>query len=1020
MFQDELGFIWLETSKQLQRFDGAHFSSVPEFRELPDSEDLLSHIYEAPGPWVLQMRYLTDSLKNNAPFDTLVDPVGDNWSVLEARFINSLTLETKTWNSYWEDSPPAFPIGDVYQLYKNKSDDVYRVTLKNGAMFRFDGQWKMIFPPGQTGKVQHIVFSPQGWYLMLRKQTLSIHDEDDEELWSMQLCEPLANNRVLARGGKWYASSLLEELLHPLLLPDLDLNDLPGESERLQEHFQYLNAPVNPGVRPYRSPDNSVLYLEIPLKTETCNIINGKGEVYCRLNGLKYRHLMLVDGQGNYWFHGGGRLQVGKPVPKIFKQTSSLNPKGSVRSFVRFSDSLLWENSYSGVNVYKLPFRPEEEPLYRYPDQVYGIVSVSESEGEVLTGGHAADLMRSTPGEKHRFVNEEFTRNTSHVSITTMLTTRKGIRWAGTVNNLYHYFDGEWKEALRGYFSGFEIHCMREHKDGIWVGTSGGFFLLAPDGHRVLLSPRACRGVQVYEWLREGNTFWLATNQGLQRWEIQSPEIEMICDFSDVMPISSVHAVYRNSSGQFILPTNFGLAVYDHENKRRRICKEEDGLPNDELNRYAHLRLPDGTLVMGSISGSFFFDPDDLNIDLLTEDKKYEAVCAVSVFDRNSGWQSRNLSEKDSVKNLNIGVEEVSVRIRLSSFRFLDVGTQGLFYRLKGLSDEWRQVVNGVLEFNTPNYGDYVFQVRSGGDQDDSGKMLLSFNLRVTPPLFTQWSFWALIVVVILLMFMVFYNVRRALWLRSQRKLENGIAVATEELREVNAWKSKIMTTAGHDLKGPMMSLMGMGQKVKFLIDQKQWTRLDLIGMQIDGLALQAYHTLDNLLLLGRKKRHSQLPSSEVDVVDLCDNQLDFVRPMAVMKGVELSFEHEHVNSFKGSRYALSSVIRNLLHNAISFAGTKVNLRVVNVVDGEHSSITVQITDDGPGFSPETKNAINHQKRALAGFVSSHNSSGMGWSVIIDVLIENGISWRVENKNSGKGASVTLTFPFQRLSSVNN
>lgn len=105
----------------------------------------------------------------------------------------------------------------------------------------------------------------------------------------------------------------------------------------------------------------------------------------------------------------------------------------------------------------------------------------------------------------------------------------------------------------------------------------------------------------------------------------------------------------------------------------------------------------------------------------------------------------------------------------------------------------------------------------------------------------------------------------------------------------------------------------------------------------------------------------------------------------------------------------------NLVENAVDFAKAKVLLSAV----WDEDNVTLQISDDGQGFSTEVLNRIGEPFVTTRGRSNIDTGGGLGLGLFIakTLLGRSGATLRFENAKSGSGAVVTIRWPRAALDS---
>lgn len=106
--------------------------------------------------------------------------------------------------------------------------------------------------------------------------------------------------------------------------------------------------------------------------------------------------------------------------------------------------------------------------------------------------------------------------------------------------------------------------------------------------------------------------------------------------------------------------------------------------------------------------------------------------------------------------------------------------------------------------------------------------------------------------------------------------------------------------------------------------------------------------------------------------------------------------------------------LRNLIQNAVDFARSEVRIELS--WDGD--TVTVRISDDGPGFAPQVLARIGDpfmRHRAGASRRPGYDSMGLGLFIAKTLLERSGAELSFANRRDGAGAVVTLRWPQARI-----
>ncbi len=229
-----------------------------------------------------------------------------------------------------------------------------------------------------------------------------------------------------------------------------------------------------------------------------------------------------------------------------------------------------------------------------------------------------------------------------------------------------------------------------------------------------------------------------------------------------------------------------------------------------------------------------------------------------------------------------------------------------------------------------------------------------------------------------------------------RKRIEAELAYRHAEIRRANAHLDQFAYIVSHDLRAPLRAVS----------NSAQWIIEDLSGHPDDNIqehvqrirehTERMYKMLDDLLKYSRVG-HEDAPPEAIDLDELV---LEICRPL-VGTGVNAKVLGP-VRTFTAARAAIDLVMRNLIENALCHNDRdKVNISIK--CNDEGKRLRFEVSDDGPGISPE------HHDRIFLPFrkIESRGrtaGSGMGLALVKRAVEDNGgIIEVVSDPASGRG-----------------
>jgi len=143
-----------------------------------------------------------------------------------------------------------------------------------------------------------------------------------------------------------------------------------------------------------------------------------------------------------------------------------------------------------------------------------------------------------------------------------------------------------------------------------------------------------------------------------------------------------------------------------------------------------------------------------------------------------------------------------------------------------------------------------------------------------------------------------------------------------------------------------------------------------------------------------------------MDFTDLVRTTLADLLPLAVSKQIEMSFECECEVGCRGDRGALQALIANLVDNAIKY--TPVGGRISVALSADDHSMTLRVTDSGPGIPPEQRPLVLDRFYRIPG--TAGVGSGLGLAIAAAVIQRHRGNLRLADAVGG-GLMVDVCLP---------
>lgn len=248
-------------------------------------------------------------------------------------------------------------------------------------------------------------------------------------------------------------------------------------------------------------------------------------------------------------------------------------------------------------------------------------------------------------------------------------------------------------------------------------------------------------------------------------------------------------------------------------------------------------------------------------------------------------------------------------------------------------------------------------------------------------------------------------------------RLEKTVVSRTEEIRsknerleEVNGVKDKLFSVISHDLKGPLNSLRGTLSLLQFNVLSP--ADLQKVTETISSQLQDTSNLLDHLLQWGRTQIQGiNFNPQLIRMNEVIESAVAVLRHEFSVKGVEMTVTLSQECEVVADEVMLSTVVRNLLSNALKFTPEQGEVRIeTRVYD---SMVIVMIADSGVGIPPVYRDGLF----TLAGVTTlgtrEEKGTGIGLVLCREFVERNGGAIWVESEE-GAGSKFSFSVPLKK------
>lgn len=508
-----------------------------------------------------------------------------------------------------------------------------------------------------------------------------------------------------------------------------------------------------------------------------------------------------------------------------------------------------------------------------------------------------------------------------------------------------------------------------DSKNRVWIGTSGG-------------------GINLYN--PKTNTF--------KRYDTKHGGL--IDDY--------VSNILESHFGNLIITTTQGFSILDVDNSKIHNYNTENGLPLNSLNNGGMGLTSKGELFLAGMNGMISFFEENLSIN-----NRPFYLNLVNMWINNKlvkpGDQNNVLERALAyTKSIELSHKQSMLTLEFASDNYIPANQPIYRYRLKGFSNIWTDLPQGVTKLNFMNLaaGNYKLIIEAISAID--GKMIVftDLNIIVLPPFYLSWyAYLFYIFIIILVVWRYFVFSRTRLMLETSLIYEKK---EKENLENVNQSKLRFFTNISHEFRTPLTLIVG---QIDMLM-QKHNIPPSIYNpiLNIKRNTINMSNLINELLEFRKTEQgHMKIKASEVDLVKfLYEIYLTFSE-YALHRKIKVSFESESKEiKLWFDPIQIQKVIYNLISNAFKFTPEGGNIRIL--ITDATEVVKISILDNGSGIESQDVDKIFDRFYQAENGISLSNmvpGTGIGLALTKNILDLHHAEITVESKPN-VGSSFTI------------
>lgn len=240
--------------------------------------------------------------------------------------------------------------------------------------------------------------------------------------------------------------------------------------------------------------------------------------------------------------------------------------------------------------------------------------------------------------------------------------------------------------------------------------------------------------------------------------------------------------------------------------------------------------------------------------------------------------------------------------------------------------------------------------------------------------------------------------------------LEKLVIERTQELEKANATKDKFFSIIAHDLKNSFTGLLGYSDILMTDFDRFPNEEKKTIVSAIRQVSEGTYKLLQNLLDWARVQTGNiTFVPEDFNLHGFVSDEYNLLKSIAEQKQISMDFHSFKDIMVKADKNMMSTVVRNLVSNAIKYTSANGKITIDITKDDKFAKITV--TDTGMGISPDNMQKLFKVNEDFKTH-GTNNEEGTGLGLILskEFVNKNGGDIFITS-TLGKGTEISFTTP---------
>ncbi len=238
----------------------------------------------------------------------------------------------------------------------------------------------------------------------------------------------------------------------------------------------------------------------------------------------------------------------------------------------------------------------------------------------------------------------------------------------------------------------------------------------------------------------------------------------------------------------------------------------------------------------------------------------------------------------------------------------------------------------------------------------------------------------------------------------------NKLKFYSEELKESNTTKDKLISIIAHDLRSPLASLISTTKLISEDIEIMSPEEIKKVMILLNKETELTFESLNNLLLWSKTQRKKLVPVLKTtNLNQLIENSILPIRSLCKQKKIAFANNIADNIAICADSSMMESVIKNLIINSIKFTHEKGSITVA--ANTTENKVVITIQDNGIGMKPEIlEKLFKPDAEFTTNGTQNEKGTGLGLQICREFIeLNGGEIWA--KSEFGKGSTFYFSLP---------